>query len=585
MYSLGAIKGKINMRIMSLEIKKNINGLLPFPMKDLGRFVVLAGENGSGKTRLLKVIEKITRAKKDQKPCNESDFFDVVYADDNGNYIDDIKELSISNYSHSDLPLQSTKNFPPYVINKSKENLEKEGSTFEQTAEETLLYLTWLAKYAEPGEMEKFNNNYCEPLLGYSLKQLDDKSREPLLFNHKISNLSDAPLSPGQKYLLRLCVALNCNIIPPGAILFFDEPESHLHPKALLKLFDKLMNNFSLGQIWIATHSIELISHFWHSDVWYMTNGEAKMMGSNTEGILKGVLGDETKRYHLYQFISSPDTFVSNAFAVECLCGPKVLQHAKTNDASVSLACAAIQKNEIVVDFGAGKGRFLESYFLRSDRPEIRYYAYDKYGFAKDAVTEKCLADYCKLIMEKNGIPPENYYGSEERFEDLVSIIPAKANKILLINVLHEIAPSQWMDTFRKISRLLRNDGSLIIVERKELTVGEKPSDSGFFVMQHESLSVLFACEPVEIKCCYHEKNEKVFACIIPKQLIDRISIETIKNTIDKTKEIALNRIKEINELKNSTPSWEEGIALAFWMHQFMNAYLFNPDSLNTDCD
>jgi energy-coupling factor transporter ATP-binding protein EcfA2 len=564
-------------RIASVEIKKPIDGLSTFPMDSLNGTVVLAGENGSGKTRLLKLIERTVRAAKNKEPYNGSDALDISYTDDTGQPVD-ISQLSIINYSHSDLPLQSFLDFPPYVIDCSPRNLQNETNGFEQTAREALLYLKWLTKYAPVDELNKFNNVYCEPLLGCSLEDDGTKEKSPLLFKHQVSDLSKMPLSPGQKYLLRLCVALNCNnIIPKDAILFLDEPESHLHPKVLLRLVENLRDRFKLGQIWIATHSIELISHFWYSEdsiVWYMANNKAKKMGSRPEGVLKGVLGDDNMRYHLYQFLSSPDAFVCNAFAVECLCKPKVTVKPLKKDPSAELASEKIQQEDVIVDFGAGKGRFLESYYSDYNRHPINYFAYDKYGLVKDDKTGKCSADYCKEVMKKNNIPIENYFGNENDFKTHIGKI--QADKVLLINVLHEIAPAQWEDTFQNISRLLKDDGILLIVERKELTYGEKPFESDFFVIQQESLRELFTCDISDFGSRSYNDEDKVFAYEIPKQLLSNVKNETIKQAINITGKMAEARIKEIKKDKTEDNLWEKGVALAFWTHQFANARLFD---------
>ena len=571
------------MRIASVEIKKAIDGLLTFSMDSLNRSVVLAGENGSGKTRLLKVIEKTVREAvntvKNNEPYEESDAIAISYEDDNGKPVD-ISQLSIINYSHSDLPLQSFKNFPPYVIECSKRNLQNENNGFEQTAREVLLYLKWLTKYAPKEELNKFNNDFCTPLLGCSLEIDYANDKSPLLFNHQVSDLSKMPLSPGQKYLLRLCVALNCNSIPDGTILFLDEPESHLHPKVLLELFDNLESRFKLGQIWIATHSIELISHFWYSDIWYMADNKAKKMGSRTEGIIKGVLGDDNRRYDLYQFISSPDAFVCNAFAVECLCKPEVIRKPINNDPSTELVKEIVQQKDVIVDFGAGKGRFLESYYLDNNRPLIDYFAYDRYGSVKDKETGKCSADYCMEVMRKYNIPDTtNYFGTEDDFKPHMEKI--HADKVLLINVLHEITPAQWKDTFQNINLLLKSDGILLIVERKELTYGEKPLESDFFILHQDSLSKLFACKTDDIKFWSYENRNKVFAFLIPKKLLGNVNNETIKQAINATKELSENKIRELKTDQITDSLWEKGVALAFWTHQFTNASLFDLRSLD----
>jgi ABC-type multidrug transport system ATPase subunit len=556
-------------RIASISIEDEANGLSKFSMDGLNRFVILAGENGSGKTRLLKLIENTIKWSESHKNNSVS----ISYCNDEGNLVTDGSKPNIRNYSHSDLPLQSVKDFSPYIINKSKENLAEDECTFEQTAREALLYLTWLVRYASEEELKRFNIEYCQPILKCSL-ETDGEEKNPLLFKHPISELSKMPISPGQKYLLRLCIALNCNDIPDGAILFLDEPESHLHPKVLLDLFKKLEDKFNIGQVWIATHSIELMSHFDYDDIWHMENGIAKKMGSKSGDILGGILGDEKKRNDMYQFIASNDAFACNVFAVECLINPKVIADGKKNDPGIELTRKIIKENDIIMDFGAGKGRFIESYYSQNNVKKINYYAYDKYGYLMNESIRKCSAEWCKEVMKKYCIPVENYIENGAGLRKFTENV--KADIVLLINVLHEISPRQWQETFHIIHELLKKSGELVIVERKELTYGEKPFDSDFFVIQQESLCKLLKCEIGDFDYKPDDYKKKVFGYKIPKYLLNNITEDTVNDAILETEKFARKKIKE---LKDARPPegflWEYGVALAFWTHQFANARLY----------
>lgn len=266
-----------------------------------------------------------------------------------------------------------------------------------------------------------------------------------------MDELNKKPLSPGQIYLLRLCVALNCNFINDGSILLLDEPETHLHPKALLKLFEILNDKFHLGQIWIATHFVELISHFYYDNVWYIESGKAKKMGSQSEKILNGLVDDEMKRTHLHQFITLPDAYALNVFATECLLPPKVIGDVTDNDASACLAQVYLKDNDIILDYGAGKGRFLESLKRYGKSISIDYFAYDKFGYNRFN-GEECSAEICKRVLTKYDIEPSDHYaGNVKEFEKISANV--KANKVILINVLHEISPANWQETFEEIKK------------------------------------------------------------------------------------------------------------------------------------
>ena len=129
------MEGKIIMFIKEIECKKEKLGIKPFSMKELKDIVVLAGENGSGKTRFFKLIENSITKKKNNESVHD------INIDING-------DGTIINFSHSELSLQLPTNFPPYVINISEENLKRDNN-FTRTSYEALLYITRLARYGD----------------------------------------------------------------------------------------------------------------------------------------------------------------------------------------------------------------------------------------------------------------------------------------------------------------------------------------------------------------------------------------------------------------------------------------------------
>jgi predicted ATPase len=155
----------------------------------------------------------------------------------------------------------------------------------------------------------KFNSLLQDILKGKIVKK---KTGELFLFGQPFENMK---LSPGQQYLLRLCVTLHCHTTETSGdtqakVIFIDEPEIHLHPRVLIDIIKYIRQNFQKSQIWIATHSISLLSTYETTDIWSMANGKPKRMGSNSQAVLNGLLSENTDdndyRSKLEQFVALP---------------------------------------------------------------------------------------------------------------------------------------------------------------------------------------------------------------------------------------------------------------------------------------
>ena len=165
----------------------------------------------------------------------------------------------------------------------------------------------------------------------------------------------------------------------------------------------------------------------------------------------------------------------------------------------------------VVVDFGVGQGRFLEGVGMdhREQLSRLDYYAYDKF----DTDKETCQAIMCKYNIDKTRY--YNYSDIQALREELK--IKGGATHVLMINVLHEIPPKEWPETFATIASFLRNDGKLILVETEELRYGEKPYMDGFLVVQEPAVKLLL--NEIDVRCdhCEHP-YERVVRYQIPKK-------------------------------------------------------------------
>ena len=553
------------MKISSICLKNERDGLHPFKKINLGNNVIIAGENGSGKTRLLKLLEKYIEL---LKKGNEDSFLELEIENEDRCEVltkENVHKIRIANYSHFDAQLQPPNNFTPYVICKAKEILRT--CNYEETALNSLLLLEDMAH----GYSEEFKDGIQFKQFADSLYKafnieikIDENSKEL-----KISDLNanKSSLSPGQQYLLRVAVACYCNVEDEKLIFLLDEPELHLHPQALIELINALRHKFPETQFWISTHSLALISYITVIDksatVLYMENGNTDIFRSNSSKLLSGLIGTEENRFAIRQLIALPDEYACNKFATECYDLPATLE-ASGNDSQTSMIQTILHENDVVLDYGAGKGRFFEELASTSENiiSRIQYYAYDKYD--KDS----CI---CKQVMNRFGSTEKNYFNDEN---ELLSIIKLQADYVLLINVLHEIPPKEWRAMFKVIRQLLKDTGKLIIVEREELTIGESPYNNGFLVLTEDGAKELFGPDHF----LYEKHATKDY---IVKYTVSRTGLSINDDQISGCiKAIQKNSLQIIKELKNDTcvendkQRFHAGIKLAFHLQQYANSAL-----------
>lgn len=562
------------MKISAMELTKpSDNGLSPFPMLSLGTVVVLTGRNGSGKTRLLKLIEKTVgdlQAGSMDSPLQlkiEEDGEEVFLTADNAHCIE------VVNYSHFDAQLQSPKDFTPYVIHKAKDILQV--CNYEETALNSLLLLEDLAngyseEFRDGREFEHFSKHFAQ-VLGLQIEK-DPNTGALKLFGQEIE---EAGLSPGQQYLLRIAIACYRNQNNAKMIFLMDEPELHLHPKALIEFMNQMRQKFTAAQFVISTHSLELISYFSVTErnaatILHLDHGKVGILRSNSEALVKGLIGSDENLFAIQQLMAMPDEYACNKFAAEAFDAPLTLP-ATGNDPQVKMLFPLFQEGDTVVDYGAGKGRFLEELALEDLALEdkrthiaekIQYYAFDPDD--KDAAQ-------CKRVMERYGSTEKNYSNS---ITDVLQKLSGKADYVLLVNVLHEIETKYWCEIFHNIHELLKDGGKLIIVEREELTIGERAYDNGFLVITQGGADALFG--EGNYRRDTHPKKAYIVKYAVEKLAL-QVTEEKVRQCVAQIRQHAWNQIAQLKQpdpLQNDLGKYQAGIKLAFQLHQYANASL-----------
>lgn len=632
------------MRITKINISKSSiqNGLETVKMDRLGQFVLLAGKNGSGKTRLLNLISNTIQSKpkvsqldtaiQDIKNSEKQirkqqeridNYLKAIQSTKDTNQIkaheqqiqahrQQIKqyENNIANYkkqlawklietdipyeNHSIVPfipknldIKDCNNFRKNEIDSYSKQIDQVGvnslanGTFAriQTTQERWFNATHQDSNVPDDEKHKAIEDYnkLKELIKLFLDTELERNinGEPTLFGFPLgqSNLSD-----GQKVLIQLCLAIHCQQKSLNdIILFLDEPENHLHPSVIIETIERIKSKNPNGQIWIATHSIPLLSYFDPSSIWFIDNNKVSYAGTIPETVLKSLLGDEDRLSKLQDFISLPGIFALNRYAFESLFHPISVLTDKDDPQTLQIRDEikkhlADETKVRILDYGAGKGRLLANIMENNPEPTSKlnswfdYVAYDKYNYDSNE---------CQEVIKKVYTDWEKRYFND--FSDLFSQYDKETFDIVIMcNVLHEIEPSQWLNLFSKegeIPRLLNQKGILLLIEDQEMQIGEKAYQKGFIVLNTPELKELFFITEQDSDFGYSDVrgDGRLKAHRISKEYLMRITPESRISSLKQLHSISKDKILSI---RTEEVKYKNGKKHGFWIQQHANTGL-----------
>jgi len=595
------------------------DGLPVIDMKRIGKTVVIAGKNGSGKTRLLSRIygfatlhkEMAVEVLKLQLPTLTA--HTVQYSHDNQNrqiFVDRVHSFRKAIYLRETItcePIQLDSlphiiYFVPKALSltdsqqlthidclKKAELIKTTG--IDALSQGTLSYIEVLqhrhreATHQEvlytPEQKQSAVKDYeslnalIYRFLGTTLTRSIDGNA--LLFGRP---LGACGLSHGQTIILQFCAAIHAQGASlENLIVLMDEPENHLHPSAMIDAIDAISKELTKGQLWIATHSIPLLSHFDASCIWWMESGKVAYAGSVPQTVLKGLLGSEDRLQQLSDFLNLPSELASNQFAYQCLFSPTVVTTG-SDDKQLLQITDVVKKlhgtrNVRILDFGAGKGRLPSAIYEKFDSKSLDKWL-DYVAFDVNCNNQAdCENAICRI------------YGSADgRYFSEPSKLRAKFNNgsfdvVIMCNVLHEIQPAEWLLLFslgNTIMTLLKEDGFLLLVEDNQMPIGEKPHQKGFLVLDTEQIKILFSITESDKAFTEHAstKNGRLKAHEIPKSCLARITDLTRRNAI---KSVCQTAKEQILKLRDQEGSYQNGRLHGFWVQQFANAHLFLDES------
>lgn len=606
------------MKITGVKLPANENGLglQSISMYRLGELVVIAGQNGAGKSRLLELIKnKLTikplannrvlaqsriielendiknhtpnlsssdllqadRTKKYIVGCQEqiTENLKIIYYD----FLETDEEASEKYYFLNFKPLASSLT-DPYTLSHS---IKDTKATFMESFECTTWHDNVLSKiqtvqdrYWDATNKNSYLSNEEQEVAILKYEKLQEYMqlflKKELSRNGNQATLSgrllgDAGLSDGQNILLQLCVALySLEAKLENVILFMDEPENSLHPNVLLDTIDKIQEVLSNGQIWIATHSINLLAHVNPSSIWYMDNGSISYAGKTPEAVLQGLLGDEDRIGELTDFLSLPSQLATMQYAYECLQPPESVLTDK-GDRQVQQIYDYLSKNRplTILDFGAGKGRLITTLFEIDQGKDTNTQDYlDYYAYNIDSIDREICENNINSIYHND---KKRHFYSQTDLRD--NMIKNSCNIVLMTNVFHEIHPSRWQEEFKLIDYCLAEGGYLMIIEDQVIPKGERAYKEGFIVFDKAEFKELFILD--DYVCNVHPQNERLKLHIIPKTALLQVTADTKQKAL----ESHINKAKRnIELLRGENASYINGKLHAFWTQQFANASL-----------
>jgi predicted ATPase/SAM-dependent methyltransferase len=405
--------------------------------------------------------------------------------------------------------------------------------------------------------------DYVKKFLGksFSYKQTTQGNtiNSTLHFNDQPFNLSQ--FSPGQKTLFAYAILffyldVNSNANLRESIIIIDEPEKHLHPEAQIDLINALKSIISKsGQLWIATHSIHILSHLEYDEILMVEDNKIIPPSRTTPGkSFNALMGLDLHISKLIAFINSISEWAYGNFMLQCFKEPDVIFGNDPNDPQFKLFKKFIEKkaNTEILDFGAGKGRI--GYTLNEDEAVSKKTIYS--AFEPDKGNYEYLnnvPNIKKTYASSNEIPDNHF------------------DCILLCNVLHEINPKDWEESFKTIKRTLKDDGYLLIIEDKFLPKGENAHQFGYLILGTEETKILLDSDnTLELKLNEERFKERILFNAFKKEQIN-INSKTIIKSIEKLKEKSFNNLKL---LRKSEKTINQGRDYANQTQLYINAQL-----------
>jgi energy-coupling factor transporter ATP-binding protein EcfA2 len=388
------------------------------------------------------------------------------------------------------------------------------------------------------------------------------------------SRLNPRILSEGERELMAMVVRLvGEHRRLDGVCLFVDEPESHLHPAALRKVLARLRSALGTqGQLWLATHSLSLLTELDRSELWLVQDGGVVHPSSRLLSLaLRDLVGEAEHVDRLAVMVSEPGAWAAVQFTAQCLQSASVASYRKGDPQNSLISSVLREQAESatrirVLDWGAGEGRLAGAIAQEPDLASRLTYS----AFEPKHELHARLAEAMTSLSEIDARAATGITSTS------TEVLQAGFDVVVLCNVLHEINPVLWSQILPQLAELLADEGILLIVEDQVLPEGEFAHEFGFLVMGPDELRVLIGASETELLVERPEPGDyadRLYAARISRRAALRVSALT---TAEATDALRKRGTAEAHQLRGSGSGHDPKGArrLAFLAQQVLNATL-----------
>lgn len=592
-------------------------------MGDLGSVVVLVGENGCGKTRLLEAVDWLLRRtryvghtrllKIRDGRAEKAEFFHALSRDPDDHYTfaaagEDLDaydavlspvhgfELTYADGEDVDAALSAYCTLSDILRNSSKADREHFASltvgvprgddpTDPLLVGAPLVYVDdiCMRHAADLGE-ERIGFHSKHRMIGSEYIRLQKLINDITGMRLDIAdghacidgrNVLRTTFSDGQMALLRIAVLIHSRVLENAAVpLLLDEPERHLHPSRLVGLIDALRAHLPHVQLWIATHSLSLTAHLAAIEpraIWFGSNGNFERAGLAQEKVVNGLLGGATGAEQISDFCVRAEQFAACAFSADCLCPPETVTY-KEGDPQIQQIREFIAGERArpmtIIDIGAGQGRLLDG--LAGSLGDALAESVSYYAIEPNEATRTLCARRVGRHFDDGHV---RVFASAQEF---LASVAARADVAVMANVLHEIEIEHWVNVLQDTYNLLDDAGSLLVVEDTRLPRGELSHANGFLVLETEALCKLFAVERgadgVQ-SITASRGGARLQATTFKKPTLAAVTTSSIESALEMQRSIAASCIRKLRK-SGQKPNYRLGHEHAYHAHLLANITL-----------